>query len=330
MRNREFSPSVHLYGNLLIDTQYKFEMFRFTLPLWLAFWGSPATIRVRGSFSQDAYDFCRALPGVSILRGSRLKTWRVQSLADVSQIAADYIFQYLEDHMPTPEAENWLRLELLRKIGATGVDIVPYSFYAATSEFRGFIRSPNGRSDVLHSRTISKSDALTIHQASRPYLIALPSIFRRDLLIRILETYRPIVRTYSPRSPANIEKRVGRTFFSVWFCPIKIGVLGQELGICLDDGNSAAFSDAISRNLYFTNAGERPENLRGSRSVRAFFDSFFSTKMGHFSRVFALIGTLVDTFIFSVQGIAFGLSDRFALKGHYKSFANPKSESIQK
>jgi hypothetical protein len=135
------------------------------------------------------------------------------------------------------------------------------------------------------------------------------------------------VRTYSPRSPANIEKRVGRSFFSVWFCPIKIGILGKELGICLDDGNSAPFSDAISRKLYFTNAGQRPQNLRGSRSVRAFLDNFFSKSPGLFSRGFALIGTLVDTVVFSAQGLAYGLSDFMVLKRNYSSLLNPVSDS---
>lgn len=257
LRGTNPQKKLAIYGNLLLNSEDKFEMFRFSLPLWISYWQADSFLRIRGKFATQAKQFCKSLPGVEVRLGSEYRTWRWQTLDDLRLVTAPYIFQYVEDHMPSPEAHD--SIEVLTTLQMGSVDALQYSWFEPSSSMRDSLPFESGEIPIRF-QYISKAYAVKNFSKPSRYLVSLISVWRRDFYQRILVSHRPFLQRYDLTSPAGIEQRVSR-MSSPWFCPMVFAMPSRELGICIDDPLGVPGSDAISRNLYAGNKSVRSSTV---------------------------------------------------------------------
>ena len=77
-------------------------------------------------------------------------------------------------------------------------------------------------------------------------LIGWPSFFKKNILIKILNSPKPYLKRYPPYSPYNFEKKANQT----WILPIRMAHPVFEVIGCIDDDIIIPNSSLINRGLY--------------------------------------------------------------------------------
>ena len=243
--SNEVAQSLTIYGNLKIDRIEKLEMLMKTLPQWLDYWGARAFLRLRGSLADEGADFARNLAGIECHVGAEFHQWRWQAQHDLEHVSTPYVFQYLEDHIPSSSAPP--PLQVIDDLIRCDIDVLQYSWFQSYERQRTLLRK-------LGAREGSTTQSITLEWRSIPelrkqdplYFVSLPSIFRRDFYLRVLRSPRPWIRRFDPVTPFDVEQRPP----SAWLMPMTYACVKSELGICLDDDLLAPGSSAIARGLF--------------------------------------------------------------------------------
>ena len=248
------SQQLTLYGNLKIERVEKLEMFMATFPAWMDYWGCNATLRVRGRFADDAIAFASSNTDVECLKGQDFEQWRWQTMNDVSQFMTPYVFQYLEDHLPSPTAPS--AECVIQDLANQEIDILQYSWFQSYEKQLAFMRGI-GAKEGYATIAIALNRRHLAHHANRDllYFISLTSIFDRSFYLRLLKSPRPWIRKFDPRAPFDVEQKPP----SAWLLPMTYACVKKELGICLDDDLLSPGSSAIARGLF------SPSQLRSER-----------------------------------------------------------------
>jgi len=264
-----------IYGNLLINNESKFQALKFTLPGWLNYWQSNCVLRVRGEYSLEVLEFCKALDRVRILVGSELIQWRKQTLFDLSSIKCDYVMLYLEDHMigASPPKSR----ELISEFYKNGVEIFQYSWFQQYDQLRVLLESKNV-SCAVHGiyANIDKQYKNEIRKTKFPWIVSMTSVFEYNYLLKLLTSNRPYLRKFDPKAPYELEQRPN----SSWYLPVVYGLSKDEMGICLDDDNSISNSSAFARGLFKGSIAEKAENHDSSFSIIHIVRKFPHTRIG--------------------------------------------------
>lgn len=264
-----------IYGNLLINNESKFQALKFTLPGWLNYWQSNCVLRVRGEYSLEVLEFCKALDRVRILVGSELIQWRKQTLSDLSSIKCDYVMLYLEDHMlgASPPKSR----ELISEFYKYGVEIFQYSWFQQYDQLRVLLESKNVNCAVhgIYAK-IDKPYKNEIRKTKFPWIVSMTSVFEYNYLLKLLTSNRPYLRKFDPKAPYELEQRPN----SSWYLPVVYGLSKDEMGICLDDDNSISNSSAFARGLFKGSIAEKAQNHDSSISIIHIVRKFPHTRIG--------------------------------------------------
>ena len=302
-----------MYGNILVNSETKLEMLIFTFPLWVSYWKCTGVFRFRGKYADEAAKFVASFPAAVSHVGSNFSQWRRQAAFDIENMNCTYVFQYLEDHMPTPfSGESSVILEDLDRMH---VDVLQYSWFQTYAPLVTNMR--NHGADVKEALISLKIDTGLLETKSFDtslYYISLTSIFRKSLYTKILRSRRPVVRRYDPRAPFDVEQKPWAT----WYLPLQYALTSSELGICLDDDHLVVGSSATSRGLY-AGSGEQREithharwSLRNSvlASISTLLESNFSGKMVKLSiKGISGISTVFDTTFYSLSALVLNVRD---------------------
>lgn len=238
--------TITMYGNLLVNNSEKLDILKHTFPQWVDYWGSDVVLRIRGSLAHETIQFCNSIsPKVRCSIGSNFLQWRKQTHFDISNVKSNYIMLYLEDHMLSinpPNASN-----LIVELAADEIQVFQYSWnqqYLKIAE--SLLNHGSKVNKASISKCIDKSLLIEMMNVEPRYLISLTSIFQRNFFLKLLDSPRPYLRKFNPRTPFDVEQRPNNT----WFLPLTFGLPRSELGICVDDDNTVSGSSAISRGLY--------------------------------------------------------------------------------
>lgn len=297
--------SLVMYGNLLINSQLKLEMLRFTFPLWHQYWKSPSYIRLRGEFSEEASKFLEQYADCHLALGSRFHQWRRQTAFDLEFFNCEYVFQLLEDHMPCPEIAT--REGILNELLSGNVDVLQYSWFKSYEPLgQLLIEYGAERNKSLLSVKIDKKTSRVLKSENHLYYVSLTSIFRKSFYIDLLRSQNPIIRRYDPHAPFDVEQKPRQK----WYMPLHFGLPQNEMGICLDDDHLVVGSSAASRGLFI--GANRRETIthHGKNSLRNSLYKATSEKLEMklphayatlLNKVISGMTTFFDTFFYSIK-----------------------------
>jgi len=225
----------------------------------------------------------------------------------------EYVFQYLEDHMPMPNSPEGSMI--LRDLNAMHVDVLQYSWFQTYAPLLANLSDRGvGDQESLMSLKIDKNFVETEPYGKSLYYISLTSVFRKRLYTKILRSGRPIVRRYDPRAPFDVEQQPKST----WYLPLQFALTTSELGVCLDDDHLVVGSSAISRGLY-AGSGEKRGNTHYAKwSLRGLAFALSSTfsERDHSTKAMQLTvkgisgaATIFDTIVYSVSALVLNVRD---------------------
>jgi len=304
IKSQVLRDEVHVYSNILLDDSLKFEFFKTSFEMWHDVLQLDFTVRVRGNFADDAIDFLHKYQNVNCFRGMDFRLWRTQVYKDLEAINSSHIFLLLEDHVPARTSRAYYR-SVLDDLIRSNVDIFQYSWFPRYREY-------SSRYAKFGFEIMSSIKLFTLTKSQQNYLereefvVALTSIFKRSLLLRLLESRRPLIKHFEPKAPFNVEINPKAD----WYLPLIFAVPTLEFGMCIDDDHGFPGSSAISRGLLHFDRPKRGETHFGTNSffkiAKNVFLNQFPTLFRRNSTILGVLAGLahnVDVIKFSCTGI---------------------------
>jgi hypothetical protein len=179
------------------------------------------------------------------------RDWKLNTLSMVKKSNYRYYLLAQEDHLLV--ANHELASYFFSECSRLDIDVAPLSFFEAHQHLREYLSQRNSRSsDTCISSTLEKGWDSDL--TSRIWLTSLLSLYKRDLLIELLSTPRPIIKKFPPFTPFDFEQQPGST----WFLPISIALPTSEIFACIDDGPIG--SSLQERGLYRLDMARRPNH----------------------------------------------------------------------
>lgn len=208
----------------------------------------------------------------------KYRDWKLNTLLMVTESSYRYYLLAQEDHLlvANKEFSNHFFSECLR----LNIDVAPVSFFDATTQLRDYLANKNSRtSEVCISCTLERGWDCNL--SSRVWLTSLLSLYKRDLLVKLLSTPRPIVKKFPPFTPFDFEQQPGST----WFLPISIALPRSEIFACIDDGPRG--SSLQERGLYPRDSTRLPiHNIANTASEKGAFVKVLELVLVHILKAF--------------------------------------------
>ncbi len=189
--------------------------------------------------------------------------WKLNTLSMVQKSNYRYYLLAQEDHLLVANLE--LSSQFFSECLRLDIDVAPVSFFEATKKLREYFTNKGARiSEICISCTLEKGWDSDL--TSRVWLTSLLSLYKRELLIKLLSTPRPIIKKFPPFTPFDFEQQPGST----WFLPISIALPTSEIFACIDDGPIG--SSLQERGLYPVDMARVPiHNVAGTASEKGSF-----------------------------------------------------------
>lgn len=182
---------------------------------------------------------------VNILNGSSYDDWCLDLLEQVTISQSEYFLLLPEDHEFISTAP--VLDQTLKNIFENRVDYVPLSFYPHYEVFVKLLSTK--KSHLMNQKYINywdihKNDILSIPIKQRNYILNLIGVYRRDLLVKVLCSNKPLLKRFAKETPFNFEQPPSQ----FWFLPIRWGYPTDELFACVDDDHGIPGYSLFSRN----------------------------------------------------------------------------------
>ncbi len=227
--------------NIRINDQKRADLFRNLLIQLVKLPNLIFSIRIRGDLQDQVILDCKDILKnnkcikTRILIGSSYKDWCLDLLEQVALSPSEYFLIIPEDHQfisTIPFLD-----ETLNDICENSVDFLALSFYP---HYEIFVKNLIARkpklsiSDYINYWDLQKWDIKSIPRSHRNYLLNLAGAYKKDLLVKVLVSNRPLLKKFSKETPFNFEQPPSQ----YWFLPIRWGYPKSELFACVDDDHS--------------------------------------------------------------------------------------------
>jgi len=186
------------------------------------------------------------------------KDWKLNTLSIVKNSNYKYYLLTQEDHLLVANLE--VSSNFFTECLSMDIDVAPLTFFEVNQHLRKYLATKNAIiSQVCISCALEKGWDSDLN--SRVWLTNLVSLYKRDLLIKLLSTPRPIIKKFPPFTPFDFEQQPGST----WFLPISIALPTVEIFACVDDGPTG--TSLQDRGLYPLDKIRMPiHNVEGTAS----------------------------------------------------------------
>lgn len=234
------------------------------------------SIRLRGDFKHLAQEeISQLIPEnkFNLFVGENYKDWKMNTLEQVMMVDTPYYCLLQEDYlfMSTPDQTNYY-LNLCIQNDIDYAMLFDLNFVGTIIDKRDSEFNFDSDSKFLK---IYDYNRLTWDDQAKNYhgsMIGWPSFFKKNILIKILNSPKPYFKKFPPYSPFNFEKGVNAT----WLLPIRMATPRFELMACIDDDIRVPGSSLMSRNLYPLNIIRADEQYTGTHAPGRFFLRYFS------------------------------------------------------
>lgn len=220
-------------------------------------------------------------------------------MANLADVPHPLVFQYLEDHLPNPDAMP--AKIVLERLTTLQPDPLSYTVFdsweplgKSLDDFAGISTPP------FILREMDASSIRAVAKQTNLCLVSLPALFKRTFYLQLLRSPLSLVRRFDPSAPFDLEQLPSAT----WFAPLSLGVMLSELGICIYDDHLVPGSSAMERGLY-PKSGVACEITHHSRwSLRTLVGGAIPTSPKPVRSALSKVVTLFDIIRFRLEGFA--------------------------
>ena len=202
------------------------------------------SIRMRGSVKKDSF---RLRHPSCLYFGSTWNNWNLDVIEQVTASPSNYYILMQEDHLLKMSPMNFMKL--LSEVEECSVDYLPLSFHP---HYKTFVKeltknfSLNKSKNRLIFWDLDKQNYAKTNLKNRNYPLNLIGVYKKELLLRVLNRSRPFYKQYSIQTPFNFERKPTET----WFLPIRWAYPKDEVFACIDDEHSVKGYSLMSRGEY--------------------------------------------------------------------------------
>lgn len=157
------------------------------------------------------------------------RDWKLNTLSIVQKSNYKYYLLAQEDHLLVANLE--LSSHFFNECLRLDIDVAPVSFFQSYQQLREYFINKKAR-DSQNCIVCTLENGWDSDLNSRVWLTSLVSLYKRNLLIKLLSSPRPIIKKFPPFTPFDFEQQPGST----WFLPISIALPTTEIFACVDDG----------------------------------------------------------------------------------------------
>ena len=206
------------------------------------------SVRLRGSLRFLASEkISKLIPRekFKIFIGDTYKDWNMNTLEQVLFADTPYYCVMQEDYLflSQPDQTNFY-LDLCIKNNIDYSMLFDQNYIKINHSFSTDYNSLESQFIKTYAYNLKTWDMQARHYHGS--MIGWPSFFKKNVLIKILNSRRPYLKRYPPYSPFNFEKGVNQT----WVLPITSAHPVFELMGCIDDDIRVPNSSLINRGLH--------------------------------------------------------------------------------
>lgn len=240
-------PSLTVFANIRINDEERF--IRMT-DSFMSFRGISAekwVINVRGVYNLDTILFIKEHLGDKlsphILESG--KGWFHDSRQLISDIKTDFVMVWIEDHINLRDVAIYNHI--LEEMVESGSEYLNYTWWFFGQARRVYDGIEKLEFKFIDTFELDKHKAENLNfNGNKPYLISLPSIFSKELFLKIINKNDPRLRRWPKETPFDFEK-TGKDFH--WL-PMRMAISKNELFACIDDDQNILGYSLQSRGLY--------------------------------------------------------------------------------
>jgi hypothetical protein len=199
-----------------------------------------AVEQINGLFTLNDYT------NLKIYTGDHFRQWKFNTLMQINECESHYFLILQEDHFLISSVDD-LNSFMSESI-AENVDIGLITAWFTYKEFRekAHLLTESKKGTFGNFCVLSEIPWLNLNVQKPRYLVPLVAFFKKDFLVKILRTPRPLWRKYPANSPFDFEQSPK----AKWLLPMKIGFNNKELFACIDDDIDIPGTSLQSRRLH--------------------------------------------------------------------------------
>lgn len=241
-------PTLAIFANFFIDNQERLQRMKDSFYSFKEANLNQWVINIRGSFKSQAGEFLKKEIGekLQLFYFQSKKGWHHDSNIIASKISANYVLYWIEDHIliVSPTTLN----NCVAEMSEFNVDQFWYSWFKSDVRNRFAIIEPHKVGKNITVRKLDSDACLKIRKKLGQdfYIIAAPSIMRRDFFIKIISSRKPYLKRWPRNLPFDFEKySKDKIAEIIWH-----SLPNQELFATIDDDHGMPGYCLISRGLY--------------------------------------------------------------------------------
>jgi hypothetical protein len=241
------TPTLTIFANFRINDEERFIRMKDSFASFCGISAEKWIINVRGIHKLNTIFF------LSDHLGDKLsphildsgKGWFYDSRQLIREINTDFVMIWIEDHINLRNVQ--LYTNILEEMVQSGSEYLNYTWWLMGHSRNVYAGICKREHKFIESFVLDKNNAKDLDLLGRtPFIISLPSIFSRDLFLKIMNANDPRLRRWPKETPFDFEKN-GKDFH--WL-PIKMSVSKEELFACIDDDNGIPGYSLQARGLY--------------------------------------------------------------------------------
>lgn len=241
------APTLTVFANFRINDEERFIRMKDSFMSFCDISAQKWIINVRGVHKLNTIFFLREQLGEKlsphILESS--KGWFYDSRQLIGEIKTDFVMIWIEDHISLRDAESYTNI--LEEMAKSGSDYLNYTWWFFGQARKVYDRIEKKEYQFIDTFELDKHKQENLDFIGRrPFIISLPSIFSKELFLKIIEKDDPKLRRWPKETPFDFEKD-GCDFH--WL-PIKMAIAKEELFASIDDDQGISGYSLQSRGLY--------------------------------------------------------------------------------
>ncbi len=241
------NPSLTIFANIRINDEERFIRMKDSFMSFNRISAEKWIINVRGQYKADTILFIKKYLGDKlsphILESG--KGWFHDSRQLIGDIKTDFVMVWIEDHVNLRDTAIYDKI--LEEMVESRSEYLNYTWWFFGQARKIYDGIDKHEFKFIDTFELDKHEAKILRfNGNKPFLISLPSIFSKELFLKIINKNDPKLRRWPKETPFDFEK----TGEDIHWLPIRMAISKDELFACIDDDQGIQGYSLQSRGLY--------------------------------------------------------------------------------
>jgi len=272
-------PSLTVFANIRINDEERFIRMKDSFMSFRGISAEKWVINVRGVYKQDTIIFLKEHLGDKlsphILESG--KGWFHDSRQLIGEIKTDFVMVWVEDHINLRDVAIYSNI--IEEMFENGSEYLNYTWWFLGQTRRVYDGIEKRECKFIDTFELDKHKAKNLNfNGNKPFLISLPSIFSKELFLKIINKDDPKLRRWPKDTPFDFEKS-GEDFH--WL-PMRMAIAKDELFACIDDDQNIPGYSLQSRGLYPSRISRFKQNTSEKNMVGKLLSKMIPGAVRHY------------------------------------------------